>query len=77
MRRGSRSWTALSGALVESRKAFDRASKIAYDAVKRAAGPQGCGTGTLTLENGVPSHFNCLRCGSPEPQWAGSSALPS
>ena len=37
---GRESWTALSAALAESRKAFDRANKTAYDALKRAAGPQ-------------------------------------
>jgi hypothetical protein len=33
----SESWAALSAALAESRKAFDRASQQAWDAVKRAA----------------------------------------
>jgi hypothetical protein len=36
---GSESWTALSAALAESRKAFDRANQAAWDAVKRAAPP--------------------------------------
>jgi hypothetical protein len=35
---GRESWTALSAALAESRKAFDRANQTAYDALKRAAG---------------------------------------
>ena len=34
---GTESWTALSAALAESRKAFDRANQHAWDAVKRAA----------------------------------------
>jgi uncharacterized membrane-anchored protein len=38
---GSESWAALSGALVESRKAFDQATRAAWDAFKRAAPPQG------------------------------------
>ena len=33
---GSESWTGLSAALAESRKAFDRANQEAWDAVKRA-----------------------------------------
>lgn len=37
---GSESWTALSGALAESRKAFDRANQKASDAFKRAAPPK-------------------------------------
>jgi hypothetical protein len=36
---GSESWTALSAALAESRKAFDQANQKAWDAFKRA-GPQ-------------------------------------
>jgi len=36
---GSESWTALSAALAESRKAFDRANQAAWDAFKRAAPP--------------------------------------
>ena len=36
---GSESWTALSAALAESRKAFDRANQAAWDALKRAAPP--------------------------------------
>ena len=36
---GSESWTALSAALAELRKAFDRANQAAWDAVKRAAPP--------------------------------------
>jgi len=36
---GNESWAALSTALAESRKAFDRANKAAWDAVKRAAPP--------------------------------------
>jgi hypothetical protein len=36
---GSESWTALSAALAESRKAFDRANQTAWDALKRAAPP--------------------------------------
>jgi hypothetical protein len=35
---GKESWTALSAALAESRKAFDRANQTASDALKRAAG---------------------------------------
>lgn len=34
---GSESWSALSAALAESRKAFDRANQKAWDALKRAA----------------------------------------
>jgi DNA anti-recombination protein RmuC len=34
---GGESWTALSGALAESRKAFDQANQMAWDAFKRAA----------------------------------------
>jgi DNA repair exonuclease SbcCD ATPase subunit len=37
---GSESWTALSGALAESRKAFDQANQKAWDAFKRAAVPK-------------------------------------
>ncbi len=37
---GKKSWAALSAALAESRKAFDRANETAYDALKRAGGPQ-------------------------------------
>jgi chromosome segregation ATPase len=37
---GRESWTALSAALAESRKAFDRANQAAWDALKRAAPPQ-------------------------------------
>jgi hypothetical protein len=37
---GSESWTALSAALAESRKAFDRANQTAWDALKRAAPPK-------------------------------------
>jgi hypothetical protein len=36
---GNESWAALSAALAESRKAFDRANQAAWDAVKRAAPP--------------------------------------
>jgi hypothetical protein len=36
---GGESWTALSAALAESRKAFDRATQQAWDAFKRAASP--------------------------------------
>jgi len=36
---GNESWAALSAALAESRKAFDRANKAAWDAIKRAAPP--------------------------------------
>ena len=35
---GGESWTALSAALTESRKAFDRANQQAWDALKRAGG---------------------------------------
>jgi hypothetical protein len=34
---GRESWAALSAALAESRKAFDRANQEAWDALKRAA----------------------------------------
>ena len=34
---GSESWTALGAGLAESRKAFDRANQVAWDAFKRAA----------------------------------------
>ena len=34
---GNESWTALSAALEESRKAFDRANQQVWDALKRAA----------------------------------------
>ena len=34
---GGESWTALAGALAESRKAFDRANQAAWDALKHAA----------------------------------------
>ena len=37
---GSESWTALSAALAESRKAFDQANQKAWDAFKRAAPPK-------------------------------------
>jgi hypothetical protein len=37
---GSESWTALSAALAESRKAFDRANQAAWDALKRATSPR-------------------------------------
>jgi hypothetical protein len=37
---GKESWTALSAALAESRKAFDRANQQACDALKRAASPR-------------------------------------
>ena len=37
---GSESWTALSAALAESRKAFDRANQQAWDAIKHAASPK-------------------------------------
>jgi uncharacterized phage infection (PIP) family protein YhgE len=37
---GKESWTALSAALAEARKAFDRANQTAYDALKRAGGLQ-------------------------------------
>lgn len=36
---GSESWAALSGALAETRKAFDQANRTAWDAFKRAAPP--------------------------------------
>ena len=36
---GNESWTALSAALAESRKAFDRANQTAWDALKRAGPP--------------------------------------
>ena len=36
---GNQSWAALSAALAESRKAFDRANQAAWDAVNRAAPP--------------------------------------
>jgi hypothetical protein len=36
---GNESWTALSVALADSRKAFDRANQAAWDAFKRAAPP--------------------------------------
>jgi hypothetical protein len=36
---GSESWTAFGAALAESRKAFDRANQVAWDALKRAAPP--------------------------------------
>lgn len=36
---GNESWTALSAALADSRKAFDRANQQAWDALKRAAPP--------------------------------------
>jgi len=36
---GQQSWTALSAALAESRKAFDSANQAAWDAVKKAAPP--------------------------------------
>jgi len=36
---GSESWGALSGALAETRKAFDEANRAAWDAFKRAASP--------------------------------------
>jgi hypothetical protein len=38
---GSESWSALSAALTESRKAFDRANQAASEALKQAAPPQG------------------------------------
>jgi hypothetical protein len=34
---GSESWTALNAALTESRAAFDRANKTAWDSFKRAS----------------------------------------
>lgn len=37
---GSESWSALSAALTESRKAFDRANHAAWDALKRAGPPK-------------------------------------
>jgi hypothetical protein len=37
---GSESWTALSAALAESRKAFDQANQKTWDAFKRAAPPK-------------------------------------
>ena len=37
---GTESWTALGGALAESRKAFDRANQAGWDAFKRAAPPE-------------------------------------
>jgi hypothetical protein len=37
---GSDSWTALSAALAQSRKAFDEANQKAWDAFKRAASPK-------------------------------------
>lgn len=37
---GGESWTALSVALTESRKAFDRGNQAAWDAFKRAASPK-------------------------------------
>jgi DNA repair exonuclease SbcCD ATPase subunit len=37
---GNESWTALSGALSESRKAFDQANQKAWDAFKHAAAPK-------------------------------------
>jgi hypothetical protein len=36
---GTESWAALTGALAESRAAFDRANQSAWDAFKRAANP--------------------------------------
>lgn len=36
---GQQSWTALSGALAESRKAFDSANQAAWDAVKKVTPP--------------------------------------
>jgi len=38
-RAGTATWTALNGALAESREAFDRANQTAWDAFKRAASP--------------------------------------
>ena len=38
---GSQSWSALSGALTESRKAFDRANQAAWDAFKGTTPPKG------------------------------------
>jgi hypothetical protein len=37
---GSESWSALSAALAESRKAFDQANQKAWDAFKRVAPPK-------------------------------------
>jgi hypothetical protein len=37
---GSESWSALSAALTESRRAFDQANQKAWDALKRAAPPK-------------------------------------
>jgi uncharacterized phage infection (PIP) family protein YhgE len=37
---GNESWSAFSAALAESRKAFDRANQIAWDALKRAEAPK-------------------------------------
>jgi hypothetical protein len=37
---GNDSWTALGAALAESRKAFDRANQVAWDAFKHAAPPR-------------------------------------
>ena len=37
---GSESWAAMSSALAESRKAFDQANRVAWDAFRRAAPPQ-------------------------------------
>jgi len=37
---GSEPWSAMSAALAESRKAFDRANQAAWDALKRSAPPQ-------------------------------------
>jgi hypothetical protein len=37
---GSESWTALSAALAESRKSFDRVNQAAWDAFKRAVAPK-------------------------------------
>lgn len=37
---GGESWTALSAALAESRKAFDQANQQAWDALKRAGSPK-------------------------------------
>jgi hypothetical protein len=42
-RAGSESWTALNAALAESRSAFDRANRAAWDAFRRAAGEAGGG----------------------------------
>lgn len=38
-RAGTESWTALNGALVQSRQAFDRANQAAWEAFKRSANP--------------------------------------